>query len=67
MAETQMTEERLTVTVSEAAKMLGIARGTAYEQCKAGAIPHLKFGKKVVVPRKAIERMLDAACQGAAR
>jgi excisionase family DNA binding protein len=54
-------DERLTVTVPEASRMLGIARGTGYRMCRLGTIPTLRFGKRLVVPRRAVERMLDQA------
>ena len=52
-------EECLTVSVETAAKMLGISRGLAYEKAKTGELPSLRFGKRRVVPRRALERMLD--------
>ncbi len=53
------TEECLTLTVPAAARKLGIARGTGYDMARRGIIPTLRFGKKLVVPVRAIERMLD--------
>jgi excisionase family DNA binding protein len=52
--------ERLTVTVSEAAKILGVSRMTAYTAVREGTIPSLKIGRRVLVPRAALERLLDA-------
>ncbi len=60
-----MSEERLTITVAEAAKLLGISRGTAYECVRTGQIPSVCFGRRVLIPRKRFEAMLDAE-QGAA-
>jgi len=53
-----MENQRLTLTVNEAAKMLGISRGLAYEMVKMGEIPSVHFGKRVLVPRAALEKML---------
>lgn len=47
-----------TLTVEEAAAMLGVSRGLAYESVKRGDIPSLKIGKRIVIPRPALERML---------
>jgi len=55
----KMEEDRLTVTVSQAARILGISRGLAYQMAREGKIPTLRFGKRIVVPRKAIERLLQ--------
>jgi excisionase family DNA binding protein len=59
-----MTTERLTVSVPEAAKLLGIARNSAYNAVHEGHIPHLKIGKRIVVPRVALERLLECRQQG---
>lgn len=53
-----MENQRLTLTVNEAAKMLGISRGLAYEMVKMGEIPSVHFGKRVLVPRSALEKLL---------
>jgi excisionase family DNA binding protein len=41
----------LTVTVEQAAKLLGIGRSTAYELVHTGDIPSLRLGRRIVVPR----------------
>lgn len=53
-----MDDPRLTLTVPEAAKMLGISRGLAYQLVKTGEIPSVRFGKRVLVPRLALEKLL---------
>jgi len=50
---------RLTLTVNEAAKMLGISRGLAYEMVKMGKIPSVHFGKRVLIPRSALAKLLE--------
>ena len=50
--------ECLTMTVSEAAKWLGISRGLAYEMVKQNKIPALHFGRCIRVPRYALEHLL---------
>jgi excisionase family DNA binding protein len=52
--------ERLTMTVEEAAKALGISRAFAYEAVHRGDIPHIKIGKRMLVPRAALARVLEA-------
>ncbi|MBA7466789.1 hypothetical protein ES707_01981 [subsurface metagenome] len=52
-------QNKLTITVPEAARMLGISRGLAYEMAREGAIPTLRFGRRVVVPLAAIDRLLQ--------
>ncbi len=51
--------ERLTLTVEEAAQLLGISRGLAYEMARCGKLPVVRFGRRLLVSRGALERMLD--------
>jgi excisionase family DNA binding protein len=54
-----MTTTRPALTVTEAAEMLGISRALAYQLVSRGDIPALRLGRRLVVPRKAIETMLN--------
>lgn len=49
---------KLTYTVTEAADLLGISRSSAYECVRRGEIPSLTLGRRVVVPRRALEALL---------
>jgi excisionase family DNA binding protein len=46
------------MTVDEVAAYLGISRGTAYDGVRRGEIPSLRIGRRILVPRAAIEAML---------
>jgi len=52
------TSERLTYSVREAAKLLGLSKNSAYQACLRGEIPHLKIGKRILIPRVQLERLL---------
>jgi len=52
-------KEKLTLSVGEAAKLLGIGRNLCYERVRMGEIPALKFGRRLIVPRKALEKLLE--------
>jgi len=54
-----MQTEKLTLTVDETAKILGIGRQLAYNRVKTGEIPVIKIGRRLLVPRKALERLLE--------
>ena len=54
-----MNEPRLTLTVGEAAKLLRLSRAFTYELVARGELPSLRFGRRVVIPRIAIERLLN--------
>ena len=49
---------RATYTVEEAARILGVSRGSAYEAVRRGTIPALRILNGWVVPRPALDRML---------
>ena len=51
-------EDRLTVTVPEAAQLLSISRSTAYAAAKAGQLPTLRLGRRLVVPVPALRDLL---------
>lgn len=57
--------ERKTMTVPEAAKVLGISRNHAYESAARGEIPSIRIGKRIVVPIDALNRMIEAASHDA--
>jgi excisionase family DNA binding protein len=53
--------ERLTYSVEEAADLLGISRAGAYEAVQRGEIPHLRIGRRILVPRSALHRLVEGA------
>ncbi len=53
------TGEKLVYTVPEAGKLLGISRATAYSLAHQGQIPVIRLGKRLVVPKCGLERMLN--------
>ncbi len=52
--------DRLTLTVEEAAATLGISRASAYEGVRRGEIPAIRIGRRVLIPRVALDRLLGA-------
>ena len=58
MDEVVVDGERLVWSVAEAGRMLGISRAHAYELVARGELPHLRLGRRVVVPKHAIEALL---------
>lgn len=55
------TSERLTYSVREAAELLGLSKNSAYQACLKGEIPHLKIGKRILIPVAQLDRMLNEA------
>lgn len=54
-------EQRLTMTVEEAAVVLGISRATAYDAVNRGEIPCIRIGRRILVPVVALNRLLESA------
>ncbi len=50
-----------TLSVPEAGEMLGLSRNGAYDAARRGELPVIKIGRKLLVPRIALERMLQEA------
>ena len=51
---------RLTITVAEAARLLGIGRSAAYVAVHRGEIPHVRYGRLYLVPVHRLLAMLGA-------
>ena len=51
-------DKRLCITVPEAAAMLGISENHVYGMVKIGEIPSIRFGKRILIPRAALEERL---------
>jgi excisionase family DNA binding protein len=47
------------LTVEEAGDFLRISRGSAYQAVRAGEIPSVRIGRRVLVPRHALLALLD--------
>lgn len=53
--------ERLVLSIAEAAEALGVSDDLVYELTERGELPCLRFGRRKVVPRRAIQLVVDAA------
>ena len=58
-AEAAALSEPETLSVEEAARVLGIGRNQAYEACARGDIPSLRIGKRILVPRRRLLELLS--------
>jgi excisionase family DNA binding protein len=50
--------ERLALSVEEAGALLGISRDLAYDLVAIGQLPSVRLGRRLVVPRRALEEAL---------
>jgi excisionase family DNA binding protein len=55
--------EPRTYTINEVARALGVNRNSAYQAARAGELPVIKIGRRLLVPKVAFERMLAEAGQ----
>jgi excisionase family DNA binding protein len=53
-----VSDERLTYTVEEAGRLLGVGRDSAYEAVRSGDIPSVRIGRRLLVPRCALLALL---------
>lgn len=56
-----MNDERLTLTVAEAAYLLGISKSAAYDCVRTGELPAIRMGRRLLVPTKALHELIDRA------
>lgn len=52
---------RLTMSAAEAARELGVSRNRIYELCAAGMLPHVRFGRTLRLPRRALDEAINRA------
>lgn len=50
--------ERATLTVEQAAEVLGVSRGLAYEAVRNGELPVVKLGRRLLIPRARLMALL---------
>jgi excisionase family DNA binding protein len=56
--------ERLVLSISETASLLGISRSSAYELARRGELPTMQLGRRRVVPRSALAAFVAAGTAG---
>jgi excisionase family DNA binding protein len=50
---------RLTLTVEEAGQLLGVSRSYAYELVRQGALPCMRLGRRIVIPVRALDALIE--------
>ncbi len=51
--------EKLVLTVGEARLKLGLSKGSIYEAVHSGQIPSIRIGRRILIPRAALQRLLE--------
>lgn len=52
---------RKTYSIAEAGRLLGIGRNAIYNAAARGEIPCIRIGGRILVPKLALDRMLEAS------
>ena len=47
------------MTVAETAQALGIDVATCYSRCADGSLPSIRLGKRILIPKVALEQFLS--------
>ena len=53
--------DRRTISVPQAGAQLGLGKNASYAAVKRGEIPVVKIGRRLLVPREAVDRLLEHA------
>ncbi|TYQ13093.1 UNVERIFIED_CONTAM: excisionase family DNA binding protein [Acetivibrio alkalicellulosi] len=51
--------EKLVYTVTETAKLLNIGMNKAYDLINQQQIPNVRVGRKILIPKQALEKWLE--------
>ncbi len=54
-----MDDRRLTLSIDEVAAVLGISRGLVYGLVGRGELPSIRFGRRILVPSRAIYDLVE--------
>ena len=51
--------DKMTYTVQEAAKAIGVSQAKMYVMARENKVPNIKMGKRVVIPIKAFQAWIE--------
>ena len=57
--------EKLTLSVEEAGKLLGVSRQVAYQLIHRPDFPTIHIGRRMLIPKKQLEEWMDRQVNGA--
>lgn len=60
----EITNEKLTFTVHEAADIIGVSSTKLYQLVRANKVPNIKLGKRYVIPKEKFIHWLDSVSVG---
>ena len=57
------THDCITLSVEEAAKLVGVGRATMYQAVREGMVPATRIGRRLVIGRDALLKLLERAAE----
>lgn len=60
VADVAQERDQLAVSVDEAARLLGVSRDLVYDLVRRGELPAVRLGRRIVIPYRSLERLLEA-------
>lgn len=58
-----MEDQRLTISVEDTARTLGISRGLAYSLARQGKLPVVRFGKRILISKAGLTALMNSSVQ----
>ena len=59
-----ITEYVKCLSVAETAHLLGICKTKVYAMIRGGSIPHLRIGRRIVIPTAALRKWMQTETEG---
>lgn len=56
--------EKLTYTVEEVAKLLGLSRSSMYQAIRNNSVPSLRIGGRILISKIELDKLLDRDTRG---
>ncbi len=63
MARAMQTSEKLCWSVAEVSRLLDLSRNGTYQGCLTGQIPCIRIGKRILIPKIQLEKLLSGRIQ----
>ena len=56
-------DERLVISVKECQEKMCLSKNSVYEAVRSGILPAIRVGRRILIPKAALERMLNECGQ----
>lgn len=59
-----LSDGRRVLSVEEAGRLLGLGKSASYQAIARNEIPHIRIGRRIIVPLEALERLFKYGING---